>query len=469
MKKILLLLLVIVQITQSLYAQKYNQIRWQNRPRNYIVYLPKNFSASENLPLVINMHGFLTTSQFQMDYTQFNKTADSVRAIVIYPEGVDLRWNSGTFFFVSSDVDDVGFLGNLMDRAAVLYNADMKKVFSMGYSAGGFMSYKLACDLTNRVAAIAPNVASMVNDNLSSCVPARPANIAAFNGLADPITPYAGFPGNFPGIDSIKRFWQIKNNCDVAPTIDTLPDVRNDGTRVVSYTYQNCDDNVAQVFYKILNGGHVWPGANDIFLGVLGKTTQDISMNNVAWDFFKTKEVPAAVRCDVPTNLQATAITTDSFVVSWSPVVGVPSYKVAIADDSDRVTFYETTNTSLGVKINNAQRQSRWNVATLCASGYHNWNTTRNLNAIVTSVRNNAAQKINIYPNPSKDLIYLDLPKNTNNNIQLSIYNMLGEIVLSSNSILSNNMLDISTLAKGMYQINIATAKETYLASFIKE
>lgn len=73
------------------------------------------------------MHGFLTTAQFEMDYTQFNKTANTARCIVIYPEGVDLRWNSGTFFFVTSTVDDVGFLGNLMDRAAVLYNADLKK------------------------------------------------------------------------------------------------------------------------------------------------------------------------------------------------------------------------------------------------------------------------------------------------------------------------------------------------------
>ncbi|MFN8295850.1 MAG: hypothetical protein U0T69_06615 [Chitinophagales bacterium] len=204
--KILYFFILIFCVT-NLEAQKYFQTTWQNQSRKAIVYLPHNFNENENLPVVINMHGFLTTAQFQFDYTQFHKLADSVRCIVIYPEGVGLRWNSGTFFFVPSSVDDVGFIGDWLDRAAVLYNANLKEAYSMGYSAGGFMSYKLACDATNRIAAIAPNVASMVNDNLSSCVPARPINIAAFNGLADPITPYNGFPGNFPGIDSIKHFW----------------------------------------------------------------------------------------------------------------------------------------------------------------------------------------------------------------------------------------------------------------------
>jgi polyhydroxybutyrate depolymerase len=161
MKRNLLFLSFFILLSGSVLAQKYFQTRWQSRPRNVIVYLPRNFSPSENLPVVINMHGFSTTAQFQFDYTQFHKVADSVRCIVVYPEGVDLRWNSGTFFFVPSSIDDIGFLGDWMDRVAVLYNADMKRVYSMGYSAGGFMSYKLACDLTNRVAAIAPDVAAL--------------------------------------------------------------------------------------------------------------------------------------------------------------------------------------------------------------------------------------------------------------------------------------------------------------------
>jgi polyhydroxybutyrate depolymerase len=468
MKKIAFILFFICSISQLALAQKNYTINWQNKTRKYIVYLPRNYNASENLPLVINMHGFLTTAQFEMDYTQFNKTADTARCIVIYPEGVDLRWNSGTFFFVTSTVDDVGFLGDLMDRAAVLYNADMKKVFSMGYSAGGFMSYKMACDATNRVAAIAPNVASMVFDNISSCVPARPINIAAFNGSADPITPYAGFPGNFPGIDSIKHFWQIKNGCDVSATIDTLPDVRNDGTKVVRYTYRNCSQSAEQVYYKVINGGHVWPGAGDIFLGLLGKTTQDISMNTVAWNFFRTKEVPQSVRCDAPANLVATQTEPDSFQLSWNAVAGVPKYKIALADDSDKVTFYETANTTFGVQLNPTKRY-RWNVASLCSSGYHNWNTTRNLNSITTALLNRKTEKLSIYPNPAENYLQLNIQNTLEANTTYVIYNSVGQAVKTFQSLPTDYKIDISDIPAGWYQIAIATANNNYTASFIKK
>ncbi len=467
MKHCLLSLFLFLLIEQPVFSQKNYTINWQNKNRKFIVYLPRNYNASENLPLVINMHGFLTTSQFQMDYTQFNKTADTARCIVIYPEGVDLRWNSGTFFFVSSTVDDVGFLGDLMDRAAVLYNADLKKVYSMGYSAGGFMSYKMACDATNRVAAIAPNVASMVFDNISSCVPARPINIAAFNGLSDPITPYAGFPFNFPSIDSIKHFWQIKNNCNILANIDTMPDLRNDGTRVVRYIYQNCSDGVEQVFYKIINGGHVWPGANDLFLGLIGKTTQDISMNTVAWNFFKSKEVPQRVRCNAPQNLVATQISSDSFQVSWNPIIGVPKYKIALADDSDKVTFFETTDNNLGIKTN-PTKNYKWNVASLCNSGYHNWNTTRNLISNPTAILNKTVNKISIFPNPCTQFLQVDLKILHQKSTTVLIYNSVGQIVKTIKQPI-DNIIDVSDLSKGCYHLMIDNNNETYQSTFIKE
>lgn len=468
MKHPLIVLGILFVTFQTTSAQINFQTRWQNRLRNAIVYLPRNFSASEKLPLVINMHGFLTNARFQFDYTQFHKTADSVRCIIIYPEGVDLRWNSGTFFFVSSTVDDVGFLADWMDRAAVLYNADLKKVYAMGYSAGGFMSYKLACDLTNRVAAIVPDVASMVTDNLNSCVPARPMNIAAFNGLSDPITSYTGIAGNFPGIDSVKHFWQIKNNCDIEPVIDTLPDLRIDGTRVVRYTYQNCGQQVQQVYYKVINGGHVWPGAANIFFDVLGKTTQDISMNNEAWNFFKTKEIPLSVQCDAPANLQATTVAIDSFLLSWNGVAGVAAYKVGIADDSNRVTFYETTNTSIGVKIN-PLRQIKWNVASLCSSGYHNWNTSRELNYTATGIKQYNVQKITVFPNPVSETLNVDIPKMISGKLSFSVYNAVGEEVLRQPSLSPDNKINVSNLAKGWYQLVIRGEEKMYETSFVKE
>lgn len=468
MKKLLLFCMSLLLLGQPMHAQRYFQTRWQNIPRNYFIYLPKNFSPSEHLPLVINMHGFTTTAAFQMDYSQFNHTADTARCIAIYPEGVDLRWNSGTFFFVSSTVDDVGFLGDLMDRAALLFNADMKKVYAMGYSAGGFMSYKLACDASNRVAAIAPDVGSMVFDNLNSCVPARPMNISAFNGYADPITSYNGIPGNFPGIDSIKHFWQIKNGCDAEPLIDTLPDLKNDGTRVVRYTYQHCSQDVQQVFYKVLAGGHTWPGAADIFAGILGKTTQDVGMNNQSWGFFKDKEIPAAVQCDAPANLQAVAVASDSFQLSWDAVPGVAEYKIGLADDSDHVSFFQSTLPALSVKIDPA-RMVRWNVASLCSSGFHNWNTTRPLNFTSTGLRNPLIGHLALYPNPVHDLLHVSIPENLDASWQISVFNVLGEELRPGLHLVRGDAVDVGSLSPGFYRLLLFKGNKTYAASFVRQ
>lgn len=412
------------------------------------------------------MHGFLTTNSFQMGYTQFNKTADTARCIVAYPQGENLRWNSGSFFGIPSNVDDVGYISDVIDLNAVLYNINTRKVYATGYSAGGFMCYKLACDRTNRFAAIAPNVASMLFDNLNTCLPTRPMHIAGFNGSADPITPYAGIPLNFPGIDSIKHFWQIKNNCALVPLIDTLPDLKNDGTRVVRYRYTNCNDGVEQVFYKVINGGHTWPGADDILLGILGKTTLDISMNAIAWNFFKDKEIPSSVVCSMPNQLNAVFVSADSAVVSWQAVAGVPSYRVALVDDSNRVHFYETTQLSYGFKLD-SNKLYKWNVASLCSSGYHQWNTTRNLAQLPTAIKFNSTMAIALYPNPTTDYIHLDLPSNTLQKSDFSIFDMTGRL-MQSTAQLDGNALFVGSLPKGMYCLKITTSETIYSKQFIK-
>lgn len=467
MTRFLPTLLLLSLLFQNVSAQKYFPSKWQDRSRNALIYLPKNYSPSDKLPLVINMHGFTNTASFQFEYSQFHKTADSVKCIVLYPEGIGLRWNSGTFFFVGSDVDDVGYLGDLMDRVAVLYNADLSKVYSMGYSAGGFMSYKLACDLTNRVAAIAPDVASMVFDNLSSCVPARPINISAFNGLSDPITPYNGFPGNFPGIDSIRHFWQIKNGCDVIFKTDTLPDISNDGTFVVRYTYENCNQ-VEQVYFKVVFGGHVWPGANNVFFDILGKTTKDISMNIEAWKFFKTKSIPPSIQCDAPSALTTTILSADSIQFNWSAVSDASAYKLAIVDDSDRVSFMETSSTTMKLKLNPAINY-RWNVASICNSGYHNWNTTRFLNSNPTGIKTNTVQQIAFSPNPCSSYLSLENTISLKGNAALTIYSVTGERVYSESVYNPSLPIDVSSFAKGFYLLKIEDQANQYTTSFIKQ
>ena len=199
------------------------------RTRRWIVHLPTNYNPETQYPLYINMHGFTANGNQQLNYSKFNDIADERGAIVIYPSGLDKRWNSGINFGIESDIDDVGFLSMLIDRMVLLYNADPIRVYSIGYSAGGFMSYRMACERANRIAAIGPIVASITNSTYETCVPARAFPIIAFNSTSDLVTSFSGMPGNFPSINDVMVFWADKNGCDVnADTTEVPNTVAND-------------------------------------------------------------------------------------------------------------------------------------------------------------------------------------------------------------------------------------------------
>lgn len=470
MKKNLLLLSLLFMFKFQIFGQQFGQFVYQNRLRTYWMYLPKNYSPTEKLPLVIQMHGFTLDGKFHMQYTDYNKIADTARCIVVYPNGIDKRWNSGTFFFVQSTVDDVGFLSELIDRFHLKYNIDLEKVYAGGYSAGGFMSYKLACDLSNRIAAISPVVASMVYDNINSCVPARHFPVMACNGADDPITAYNGFPLNFPSIDSIKKFWQEKNLCNSNPRIDTLADKdRNDNSRAVTYTYENCGNNVTTKFYKILKGGHTWPGAPNYFLGVIGNTNNDIQWSSESWNFFKQNNIPAEIICDAPENLQATANTATSFSLSWDEVSNIGGYKIALLDSAKNTikTFLSSTN-SLTLNIDSATLKYSWSVASNCSSGYRNWASSQPLNFVVSSIKKNNFATIELYPNPTKNILKLNLPKQMNQ-ADIIIYDVNGNRIHQEQSNNKETKIDVSNLSKGMYLLNCITEDGIYQNKFIKE
>lgn len=111
MKKSLLLFfaVLLLTITSVVAGIESTKFRYGNNMRSFIIYTPDNYDPSQKLPLVINMHGFTTTNKFQFDYSEFHLLANQVGCIVVYPQGLDLRWNSGTIADINSKMNDVGF------------------------------------------------------------------------------------------------------------------------------------------------------------------------------------------------------------------------------------------------------------------------------------------------------------------------------------------------------------------------
>ncbi len=253
--------------------------------RNYNVHVPPGFSDSDTLPMVFNLHGLLMNATSQEAYSEFSPIADRENFIVVYANGINNSWNTlGTPYH--SGVDDVGFLSALIDTMHKYYHINLNRVYSTGMSNGGFMSYRLACELSERIAAIASVTGSMTDSMIYYCSPSRPMPVMRIHGTNDLIVNYNG-SGAISSADTCNEFWTFRNNCPPDVLLQPIPDaVTSDNCTAEKTARVNCDNQSEVVFYKINGGGHTWPGAIDMFGGIAGATNQDFEASEVIWEFF---------------------------------------------------------------------------------------------------------------------------------------------------------------------------------------
>ncbi len=264
--------------------------------RTYIVHAPPDFTSADTLPLVFSLHGLGMTAQWQSDLSQFNPIADRERFIVVYPQGLTNTtglnaWNTFSSPY-HSGVDDVGFISALIDTLYRDYHIDLSRVYSCGMSNGGFMSYRLACELDNRIAAIASVTGCMTDSMELYCNPSRPFPVMHFHGTADPIVAYGG-GGGIKSVEGSIQYWAYNNNCPAQPVEDAIPDTNTtDGTTVSRFYWGDCDNQTEVIFYKVNNGGHTWPGSPEDFFGVGGNINLDIMASEIIWEFFSSYLLP---------------------------------------------------------------------------------------------------------------------------------------------------------------------------------
>ena len=177
-------------------------------------------------------------------------------------------------------MNDVGFVSALIDQLEQDYCIDSRRVFSTGMSNGGFLTNRLGCELSDKIAAIAP-VAGVIGIPLENCNPGRKVPVMHFHGTSDPLVPYDGGGAyNFPSVkDSVGR-WRAIDGCN-----DMLQITYDKGDSQC-VTSQGCGDGADVTLCTVDGGGHTWPGGklNPEFLG---KTAKTISANDLIWEFFK--------------------------------------------------------------------------------------------------------------------------------------------------------------------------------------
>lgn len=292
-------------------AQRTHSLEHQGRTRTYHVVVPKGHDKKRAVPLVLALHGGGGNGKNfdRMTNMQFAREADKRGWVVVFPDGVAKGWNDGRKLVSARDnkrrgVDDVGFLGKLIDRLHQTMGIDKTRVYATGISNGGFMSFRLGLELSDRIAAIAPVTANLqrVHDGKE---PAHPVGLFVINGTADPLVPYKGGEVRvlwskrgaiFSTKETIRR-WAAFTGCKGEPTTEALPDRnRGDGTTTVCRTWATCRDGAQVKLYRIQGGGHTWPGGRQYLPRlVIGRTSRDFDAVPVIFDFFaKHRRAPTA-------------------------------------------------------------------------------------------------------------------------------------------------------------------------------
>jgi polyhydroxybutyrate depolymerase len=247
--------------------------------------------------VVLVFHGGASNAQQMVRFCGLNETADKHGFVVVYPSGtgrlnVTLTWNGGNCcgYAMQQEVDDVGFTRAMLDDLGKVLNVDPKRVYATGMSNGAIMAYRLASEMSDRIAAIAPVAGPMGTD---TCSPKRPVSVIHFQGTDDQFAPFEGGKGDrslsqtdFYSVEHSVRAWVKANGCKGEPATEVLPDRARDGTKVTIKTYGGGKDGAEVVLVVIEGGGHTWPGKEPA-LKVLGKATKNVSANEVMWQFFE--------------------------------------------------------------------------------------------------------------------------------------------------------------------------------------
>jgi polyhydroxybutyrate depolymerase len=261
--------------------------------RTYVVHVPKSYDPKKPTPVVLALHGAGMNGPMMVWFSGLNKKADEAGFIVVYPSGTGtgtfLTWNAGGFRgkMAEGRPDDVAFLGKVLDDLGGLVKVDSKRVYACGMSNGGMMCYRLAAELSERIAAIAPVAGTIAIDESK---PKRPVPVLHFHGTKDTIVPMERGKGGanafmkFTGVDESIQTWVKLNGCEAKPKVDTLSK-EGDEMKVTRKTYGG-KDGADVVLILVEEGGHTWPGMTPP-VGFIGKSAKNISANDLMWEFFQ--------------------------------------------------------------------------------------------------------------------------------------------------------------------------------------
>ena len=236
--------------------------------RAYSKFIPSSYSKGTSLPLVVLLHGYGATGAMQESYMKFESVAETNKFILVYPDGtVDSSgkqfWNAtdACCDFFSAVADDV-YLLSILKEMESNYSIDTKRIYFVGHSNGGFMSYRMACKYPDRIAAIA-SLAGASYFKTTDCGAKSPVSVLQVHGTKDGTILYDGgqiLGTSYPGAVASASQWATFNQCTQnavtrSTKFDLEPNITGDETSVTAWT--NCQNSSEVELWTMEGAAHI--------------------------------------------------------------------------------------------------------------------------------------------------------------------------------------------------------------------
>ena len=272
--------------------------------RTYTLYIPANFQPGTS-GLVILMHG-MTGHAVGMDiWTQMNDKADQAGFALACPQSTEnyagvTQWDYFYYpYWAGPEPDDTGFLRQLIDALQATIHPDPKRIYLTGHSAGAFMSYRGAVELSSRVAAIASVSGTIFGTPFTDLRVAPPAggpvSVLMLHGDVDASVPYCGISPDFRYATQDQSFdyWAANNGCSAFDTTARLCNYATPWANVSEKRATNCLSNTEVRIYKLIGGVHTWytqpmDDPNQVPYNPSLDSTVGVTTNDLIWNFFAT-------------------------------------------------------------------------------------------------------------------------------------------------------------------------------------
>tara|TARA_B100001146_G_scaffold156389_1_gene137612 strand:- start:601 stop:1737 length:1137 start_codon:yes stop_codon:yes gene_type:complete len=246
-------------------------------PRTVKTYIPKGYNSNNKYPLILNLHGYTLNSDWQNTYFQLKSLADEKKFIFCIPDGLrdsrnNQRWNAtDACCGPRNDLpDDSKYLREVIDSAIKKFSVDRKRIYSMGLSNGGFMSYRMAYDHSDILAAIAP-IAGVGYKDKNMVIPKHPVHVLHIHGTSDAAVPFGGLNSGLPvfwgtayipgAVENLHN-WADYNKCNKEEepkvrSIDLDSTIPGEDTTII--ILMNEKNNCTVELWKIHGAEHVIP------------------------------------------------------------------------------------------------------------------------------------------------------------------------------------------------------------------